>query len=233
VLRDPSDSVQIGDACRTAKSAVVIGSSFIGMEVAGCLKKKHKIETVTVIGMESVPFERILGKVVGAAVMKRLVDTFGLNFRLQRSVIAFEGKNGQVSGVVLDNGHKVPCDLVVVGAGVVPETEFISGVRKGLDGGIETDAFLRAAKGLYVAGDIAAFPYWLSGDRVRLEHWNVAQQHGRIAARNMCGRAGTYQSVPYFWTVIGNIKMNYVGQCDSYDDIIYEGDVDNLKFIAY
>lgn len=144
-----------------------------------------------------------------------------------------------MKSVVLDNGTELPADIVIVGAGVVPATSFVKGVTKAPDGSIVTDAFLRAGPGLYAAGDIARFPFWLTGERIRMEHWQIAQQTGRLAGKNIAGKSVTFQvravgrarpdaaqTTPFFWTMQWGKKINYCGHASSYDSISYEGSLE-------
>jgi apoptosis-inducing factor 3 len=101
------------------------------------------------------------------------------------------------------------------------------------DGGFDTDAHLRVADGLYAAGDIAAFPLYGTRSRIRVEHWRVAQQHGRVAALNMLGKAIAYDAVPYFWTIHFLKRLDYVGHCEKWDDIVIDGDLDKPEFCAF
>eukprot|EP00163_Fabomonas_tropica_P005802 TRINITY_DN1542_c0_g1_i2.p1 TRINITY_DN1542_c0_g1~~TRINITY_DN1542_c0_g1_i2.p1 ORF type:complete len:516 (-),score=192.07 TRINITY_DN1542_c0_g1_i2:110-1657(-) len=233
VLRVVSDAQGINADCEGAQSAVIIGSSFIGMEAAAALITQKKIKTVTVVGMESVPFERVLGADIGAT-MQALAESKGVQFRMKAMLKRYVGKNGKVTGVELESGEVLPADLVVVGAGIICATGFLEGtLTRERDGSIIVDEHLQAEKDIYVAGDIARFPYWDTGALIRIEHWDVAQQHGRVAARNMCGIPTPYASVPFFWTAQFGKNLRYAGNAMQWDDIIYKGDLDAHQFVAY
>ena len=117
-------------------------------------------------------------------------------FRLGARVARLEG-DGKVRTVVLDSGEKLPADLVVAGLGVKPATDFLKGVPRHADGSVTVDKYLRVADGLYAAGDIARFPDWRSGELIRIEHWRLAQQHGRVRGPQYgWGRAWSFAACP-------------------------------------
>ncbi|BCX88436.1 apoptosis-inducing factor 3 [Methylomarinovum tepidoasis] len=228
-LRSRDDGEHLRQAAESARRAVVVGAGFIGMEVAQSLRRRD-IE-VTVVAPETVPFERVLGPEIGAA-LHRLHEDHGVAFRLGRTVKAFQGA-GRVERVSLDDGSELPADLVVVGVGVRPATDFVTGVSKADDGAILVDAGLRAAEGLYAAGDLACFPDWRSGAPIRVEHWRMAAQHGRLAGANVAGAGLEYRGVPYFWTRQYNRTLQYFGHAADWDEIRYDGDPAGYDFIAY
>src|SRR5262249_20908034 len=135
-------------------------------------------------------------------------------FRLGAKVARIAG-NGKVEAVELESGKKLDAALVVAGVGVKPATDFLVGADLHEDGGVMVDEHLRAADGLYAAGDIAWFPSALTGERQRIEHWGTALQQGRIAAHNMAGKAASYDSVPFFWTRQFDAGLLYVGHATS------------------
>ena len=122
---------------------------------------------------------------------------------------------------------------MVVGIGVKPATDFLTGVKLHRDGGVLVDKYMRAAEGVYAAGDIAYFPSPLTGERQRIEHWRTAQQQGRIAAHNMAGKAVAYDGVPFFWTRQFDVGLLYVGHATSWDEIIFHGEVSSQDFLAF
>ncbi len=229
-LRSLRDSSKIVEAGRSSINAAVVGASFIGMEAAYSLKELG-VEEVTVVAPEKVPFVRQLGERIGMMV-KDIHKENGIQFRLGHTVKEFGG-DGMVERVVLDDGSSVDADLVVVGIGVRPATDFIKGLKKAEDGSIIVDSSLSAASGVYAAGDIAAFPDWRTGRRIRIEHWRLACQHGRLAGMNLAGEASEYRSIPFFWTVHFGTSIRYVGYADSWDEIIYHGSPEERKFIAF
>ncbi len=228
-LRSIEDSRAIRAAAREARQAVVVGASFIGMEVAQSLR--HFGLAVTVVAPESVPFERTLGAEVGR-VLQTLHEENGVVFRLGHTVEAFEGTD-RVQQVVLDDGSHLAADLVVVGVGVQPATDFVQGVEKAPDGSVIVDAFLQATDGLFVAGDAARFPDWRTGAPIRIEHWRLAAQHGRLAGANAAGAHRPYQDVPFFWTRQFGVSLQYLGYVDAWDEVVLDGDPSARKFLAF
>jgi len=233
VLRTPEDAEQIAKFAKPGTKAVVIGSSFIGMEAAASLKR-HGAE-VTVVGMEPAPFERVLGVKIGG-LFARLLKERGINYKASSVLKQFVGpEGGDVKGVELQSGDKIEADLVVLGAGVIPNTKVVKGVKLGRDGGILVDALFKCPEhpSLFAAGDVARFPFWYLGHDVRIEHWDVAYQQGRIAAKNMLEKYAVYDKIPFFWTVLFGRSLRYAGHALAYDDIIIEGDLDKFDFAAY
>lgn len=228
-LRSRADADAILAQAERSERAVILGASFIGMEVAASLRERGL--DVTVVGKEAAPFAKQLGEQVGQAFVG-LHERQGVAFRLGREVASLEG-DGQVSGVVLEGGERIAADLVVVGFGVKPATAYAEGLNRNDDGGLVVDATLRAAPGLYAAGDIARFPHRGDGEPIRVEHWRVAEQHGRVAALNMLGRDVRYDAVPFFWTIQYMKRLDYVGHAASWDSTVLHGDLGKPDFLAY
>eukprot|EP01117_Protostelium_nocturnum_P002010 TRINITY_DN12663_c0_g1_i1.p1 TRINITY_DN12663_c0_g1~~TRINITY_DN12663_c0_g1_i1.p1 ORF type:complete len:536 (-),score=226.09 TRINITY_DN12663_c0_g1_i1:68-1675(-) len=231
-LRDPDDANNIVTLSEGKKVAIV-GSSFIGMEVASSIVKKAA--SVVVIGMETVPFERVLGVDIGTALQK-LHETNNVVFRMKRVVKEFRGIEGSVKSVLLDSGELIECDVVVVGAGIIPNTDFIKGASiEARDKSILADESMKAVgvEGLWAAGDIARFPYSLTKESVRIEHWAVAQNEGRVAALGMLGKKAIHDNIPFFWTTQFGKSVRYCGHVLSYDQVIYDGTVESLSFVGY
>ncbi len=222
-LRSRADADAILLQAERSERAVILGASFIGMEVAASLRERGL--DVTVVGKESAPFEKQLGPEIGGAFVG-LHQQHGVRFRLGAEIAAIAPH-----GVRLATGETIPADLVVIGFGVTPDTAYASALPRGEDGGITVDAQLRAADGVYAAGDIARFPH--RGTPLRVEHWRVAQQHGRIAALNMLGQATAYDAVPFFWTIQYMKRLDYVGHAEDWDDIVIHGDLSKPDFLAY
>jgi NADPH-dependent 2,4-dienoyl-CoA reductase/sulfur reductase-like enzyme/nitrite reductase/ring-hydroxylating ferredoxin subunit len=223
------------------KKIVVVGSSFIGMEVANATAKEN---TVTVVGMESVPLERVLGKEIGASIQKSF-ESKGIKFHLGASIDKAEpsGSNPAVVGAVyLKDGTKIEADIVILGVGVSPATEYLRNnkvVRLEQDGSIKTDETFAVVglKDVYAIGDIASFPYHGPGGEgkyVRIEHWNVAQNAGRAVATNITSPAvESHQFVPVFWSALGT-QLRYCGNTmNGWDDLVLRGSPDEGKFVAY
>ncbi|MEQ9443497.1 MAG: FAD-dependent oxidoreductase [Cyclobacteriaceae bacterium] len=227
-LRSLSDSRTIKEAAKSARKVTVVGSSFIGLEAAMSLQKLNC--EVTVVAPEAIPFASRWGEPVGKLIRK-LHDENGVHFELETKVREFNGKNGLVETVLLENGKAISTDLVVVGIGVKPATDFLQGVDLADDGGVPVNEYLMAMEDVYAAGDIAQFPY--RGKPTRIEHWRVACQQGRLAGYNMAGKEQAYQSVPFFWTAQQGTNFRYLGHTKDFDRIIYDGSVEEQDFMAY
>lgn len=234
-LRTLGDADQIIEAAEQGKKAVVIGASFIGMEVAASLGSGRDV-AVTVVEMESVPFARVFGEAVGRMIQK-LHEENGVQFHMGAKIKRLVGDNGHLNGVELESGEVLDADFVVVGIGVAPATSFLndSGLQlEEKDHSVRVNASLRSSDAdIYAAGDIAR---WEDGSKTgtRIEHWRVAQQHGIIAARNMLGGSeDANRHVPFFWTTQWKTTLNYVGHATSWDEIIVRGKVEDRDFIAF
>eukprot|EP00741_Cyanophora_paradoxa_P005508 tig00000889_g5340.t1 len=235
-LRTAEDSKDIAGAAKEGTKVVVVGASFIGMEVAAALAKAKKAD-VTVVGVEAAPFERVLGPRVGAGVRK-LFEANGVKFALGTGVEKIEGNSSQVvRRVRLADGTVLEADLVVLGAGIEPATKRITlkGIPKDADGAIPVDASMRAGKDVFAAGDVARFPYWAAADApVRVEHWAVAEQLGRVAGAAMAGKPAAFREVPFFWSMFFMKGIRYAGHAaGGYDEVVYEGSPEELNFVAY
>ncbi|GAA0602978.1 FAD-dependent oxidoreductase [Craurococcus roseus] len=229
VLRDRPDAAAILAAAPEGARAVVLGAGFIGLEAASALRKR-KVD-VTVVSPETAPFGKQFGPRLGA-VFKGLHEANGVAFRPGAQASRLEGAD-RVEAVVLEDGTRLQADLVLAGVGVRPATGFVQGLALAEDGGIPVDAGMRAADGLYAAGDVALFPLPGGGKPTRIEHWRVAQQHARVAARNMLGGGGRYDGVPYFWTYHFGKRFDYLGHATEWDDVVVEGDTAEHAFVAF
>jgi apoptosis-inducing factor 3 len=229
LLRNRADAEAILAQAERSTRAVILGTSFVGMEVAASLRERGL--DVTVAGKDAVPFEKQLGAQIGGAFIS-LHERRGVRFRLARGIAALEG-GPDVRAVVLEDGERLAADLVVVGFGVAPATSGIAGLPREEDGGIRVDAHLHVGNGLYAAGDIARFPLRGDGAPIRVEHWRVAEQHGRVAARNMLGEAVRYDAVPVFWTIQYLKRLDYIGHAARWDEVVMHGDPGKPEFLAY
>jgi apoptosis-inducing factor 3 len=163
---------------------------------------------------------------------QRLHEKNGVVFRMESKIAAFLGDD-IVSEAELESGEKLPAEIVIIGTGVRPATDFLKGVDLADDGGVPVDSSMQAAPGLYAAGDIAQFPLPRSDKTLRIEHWRVAQQHARVAALNMASGSKHYTGVPYFWTYHFGKRFEYLGHASEHDDVVIDGDLDTQAFIAY
>ena len=229
VLRSLADAHALVAAAETATRAVVVGASFIGMETASSLTDRGV--AVTVVDRADVPLAA-LGAEVGG-VFQAAAEAKGARFRLGAGVERIEAEGAGLA-VVLASGERLLGDLVVMGVGVRPATAFLDGAPfRRADGGLETDAALRLADGLFAAGDVAAVPEAGSGRRVRIEHWRLAMQHGRTAARAMLGHGEPFAGVPFFWTSQFGVALRYVGHAEAPDETVVDGSLADRSFVAY
>jgi apoptosis-inducing factor 3 len=216
--------------------AVIIGASFIGMEAAASLAGGHDV-AVTVVGLERIPFDRILGDELGK-VFQAEHDAHGIQFRLSSETARFVGKSGQVTGVELKSGETLDADFVVLGVGVRPATDFLrdSGLKLNErdQAMLVSDKLQSSDPDVYAAGDIARWDDGHAGG-VRIEHWRTAEQQGIVAAKNMLGQSeGMQGHIPFFWTNQWDIVLRYVGHAEKWDEIIYRyGNPSKKDFIGF
>jgi len=227
LLRTAPDAAAILDDVEAGQRAVIIGSGFIGLEVASALRQQHL--EVSVITPEQIPFAKQFGPALGG-MFRRLHEKYQVKF-VPGNAVRFEGDTA-VTAVVLENGERIPADLVVIGTGIEPATAFIHGIALRDDGGIAVDTGMRAAAGLFAAGDVAAYAPPGSAELIRIEHWRVAQQQARVAARNMLGGDETYGDVPFFWTYHYGKRFEYLGHARHWERILIEGQPEQQDFIA-
>lgn len=226
VLRSKDQAQRILNAAKPGQRAVIIGDSFIALESASSLRQ-YGLD-VTVLARHAVPFAKQFGEAVGKAI-RALHEANGVVFLTEGEAAHIEGTT-QVEAVRLDNGQRLPADLVLVGIGVSPATAAFTDLPMEKDQSLEVDGGMRVTDGLWAAGDIATFP--LNGQPQRIEHWRLAQQQARIAAANMLGGDEHYLDVPYFWTWHFGKNYDYLGHADAWDEVEFKGDPDHPPFIG-
>jgi len=229
----------VGD---NGKKVVVVGSSFIGMEVANCLAGKKN--DVSVIGMEEEPMERVMGKKVGK-IFRGILEKNGVKFYMGASVdkaTPSKTDSSKVGAVLLKDGTELEADVVIEGVGVSPQTSYLKDnkeVELLKDGSLKTDESfaVEGLKDVFAIGDIATYPYHGPGGEghpVRIEHWNVAQNAGRSVA-HVINNSGSKPKafIPVFWSALGS-QLRYCGNTmPGYDDVVLTGEPEKAAFVAY
>jgi NADPH-dependent 2,4-dienoyl-CoA reductase/sulfur reductase-like enzyme/nitrite reductase/ring-hydroxylating ferredoxin subunit len=222
-LRTIGDARAIAEQAGPGKRAVIIGASFIAMEAAAALRKRGC--EVDIVSVEHVPFDRVFGFAMGERI-KQIHEANGVRFHLGCVASGFDGHS-----VAIANGEHVEADFVVVGIGVQPRVGIARSAGAEVDNGVIVDSFLETTvSGIYAAGDIAAYPDPISGERIRIEHWVVAERQGEVAAANMLGGRKRFDSAPFFWSEQFGTSIRYVGHAPRWDQVIVDGDIESDSF---
>jgi len=226
-LRSMRDCESIIDHAKRVRRAVVLGASFIGLEVAASLTARGL--DVHVVAPGAIPMERVLGPELGTFV-RALHEQHGVRFHMGQTA-------GEIAerSVTLQDRSRLEAELVVLGVGVRPNVQLAEEAGLSLDKGILVDEYLRtSAEGIWAAGDIARWPDPYSGERIRVEHWVVAERQGQTAARNILGRREPFRAAPFFWSQHYDVAINYVGHASSWDEANVVGNVaDRDCLVAY
>jgi NADPH-dependent 2,4-dienoyl-CoA reductase/sulfur reductase-like enzyme/nitrite reductase/ring-hydroxylating ferredoxin subunit len=224
-LRTLADARSIIAAATTARRAVVIGSSFIGLETAASLRARGL--EVDVVSRDAVPLERVLGRQLGQFVQK-IHEDHGVRFHLSATPRAIHP-----SAVELEDGRMLAADLVVLGVGVRPRVSLAEKAGLAVADGILVDAHLRTSvPGIWAAGDVARYPEPRLRTTVRIEHWVLAERHGQAAARDMLGLGTPFRDVPFFWSQHYDVTLSYVGHASGENFTEVSGDLAARDAIA-
>ncbi|XP_006875869.1 PREDICTED: apoptosis-inducing factor 3 [Chrysochloris asiatica] len=232
-IRTPEDANRVVRLAR-GRNAVVVGAGFLGMEVAAYLTEKA--HSVSVVELEETPFRRFLGERVGRALMK-MFENNRVKFYMQTEVSELRAQEGKLKEVVLKSSKVIRADVCVVGIGAVPATGFLkqSGICLDSRGFIPVNKMMQTSvPGVFAAGDAVTFPLtWRNNRKVNIPHWQMAHAQGRVAAQNMLAQEAEINTVPYLWTAMFGKSLRYAGYGEGFDDVIIQGDLEELKFVAF
>jgi NADPH-dependent 2,4-dienoyl-CoA reductase/sulfur reductase-like enzyme len=226
-LRTRKDAELIVAKAAAARKVAVIGSSFIGLEVAASLRQKGL--EVVIVAPEQIPLERIMGPAVGSRI-RQIHEDHGVIFRLGRTVGAIDAGT-----VILDDGSRVEADLVVAGIGVVPDVDLAKSAGLKVANGVVVNEFLESSEPcVFACGDIASWPDGRTSESLRVEHWVVAGRQGQTVARNILGKAERFNAVPFFWSAHYDVTIAYVGHATTWDSADVDGSLEkNDATIVY
>lgn len=229
-LRDLADSEQIAERIERGGRLVVVGSGWIGAEVAASARQKGS--EVTMIETAAVPLERVLGRQLGKVYLGLHRD-HGVEFLPEATVERFEGETA-VERVITRDGAEIETDFVVVGIGVAPRVELAEAAGLRVDNGILVDEHLRtSAPGVFAAGDVANARHPFYGRHLRVEHWANALHQGPVAARSMLGKEAVHDEIPYFFSDQYETGMEYAGHATEWDEVVFRGHPESREFVAF
>ena len=227
-LRTFDDLEQIKLKAKIAKNIVIVGGSFIGMESASSLKKAYPEANVIVVERNPTPFYASLGKEIGSALQK-MHEEKGVKFILEKNITEIKSDS-----VILNDNSSYPADLVLLGVGIVPNTQFVKDNLAMNNAFVKTDRYLNTSdENIFAAGDIASVPYFLTGEYISFGHYVSAQQQGAVAALNMLNQRIPYDYVPFFWSRQWDKAIQYTGYGTTWDEVFVQGNLSELKFVAY
>ena len=230
-LRTIADARAIRELAGEVEDVVVLGGGFIGLEIAATLRLAGR--RVTVVEAQSRLLARVVAPAISVHVAQRLAAT-GIRILTETTVARLEGENGRVSAVMTSSGQRIPARMVIVGIGVVPNAELAAAAGIETGNGIRVDQQLRTSIPQILAiGDVANYRHWMTGADVRLESVQNATDQARLAARTIVGSDEGYRAVPWFWSDIGDMKLQMVGLTGGADRQIAVGDPSENKFSIF
>jgi 3-phenylpropionate/trans-cinnamate dioxygenase ferredoxin reductase subunit len=230
-LRSIADARLIRAMSGECHEAVVLGGGFIGLEIAATLRAGGCAVTVIEVA------DRLLGRAVApviAAHVRRRLEAVGVRVLTDTTVARLESENGHVRAAITSTGERLPARMVIVGIGVVPNVELAQAAGLAVANGIRVDRQLRtAAPEILAIGDVASYPHWFTGTDMRLESVQNATDHAKLAARTITGHQDAYSAVPWFWSDIGDMKLQMVGLTAASDRHVVSGEADENRFSVY
>lgn len=230
-LRSIADARAIRMLAATVEDVVILGGGFIGLEIAATLAVGGR--RVTVVEAQERLLARALAPAISAHVAERLAS-FGVRVLMRTTVGRIEGEDGYVSAVLTSAGERIPARMLIVGIGVVPNAELAATAGIATANGIQVDAQMRtSAPGVLAIGDVASYRHWFTGGDVRLESVQNATDQARLAARTITGHADAYSAVPWFWSDIGDMKLQMVGLTGGSDRQVVSGLPGDNKFSVF
>lgn len=229
-LRTIRDAEQIRAELAPGRKVVIVGAGFIGAEIAAVCRQRGL--DVTLVELLPAPMQQALGEEVGR-IIGRYHEEQGVHLHMGDGVQAFRG-NGRVWEVITGSGQVYPCDFVVVGIGVIPETDWLERSGVALENGVIVDEYCETnIPGIFAAGDVANWWHPTLRERLRVEHETNAQSQGVTAARNMVGQRTVYDPVPFVWSDQYDLQLRYVGHASHWDTVVLRGNVEARSFSAF
>ncbi|HEV3100726.1 MAG TPA: FAD/NAD(P)-binding oxidoreductase, partial [Candidatus Dormibacteraeota bacterium] len=230
-LRSLRDSQAIRDALKRSRRLLLVGAGFIGAEVGASARQLGK--EVLMVESAPVPLARALGAEVGE-VYASIHRSKGVDLRTGTSVTEWHGSADRVSGVTLSDGRREEVDVVLIAIGIDPNLEVPRALGLPIEGGgVRVDDGLRAAEGVYCAGDIALHPHPVLEEAIRVEHWEVAKHHGRGIAVSLASSHTPVTRLPYFWSDQYDVSLEYRGHASGDDQAVWRGDKEGLRFSVF
>ncbi|MGX5849447.1 NAD(P)/FAD-dependent oxidoreductase [Mesorhizobium sp. PL10] len=230
-LRSIADARLIRELSVESEDVVILGGGFIGLEIAATLRAAGRNVTV----VEAV--DRLLGRAVAPVVashVRQRLEAIGVRILTGTTIARLDGENGHVAAAVTSSGERLPARMVIVGIGAVPNVELAQAAGLAVANGIRVDHRMQSsAPDILAIGDVASYRHWFTGGDVRLESVQNATDQARLAARTIVGHTDSYSAVPWFWSDIGDMKLQMVGLTSGGDSHVVLGDLPDNKFSIY